>query len=209
MPVSVWLLDTRRAAALGPTGLAAAAVASTAGVFWGTPWLAAVLAVLAAAIAGFHKLVSARNVCQNRVRRRVLERVLGKPGATLGELARHARVSRQTIVYHVNVLKEFELVVAVRDGSSVRVFPSQEIEAARDPVALLLRKGWARPLLKTLSSFPEDSLRAVSRRLGVSHSTVHWYVSKLQEAGVALPVETDKVAISLAAQARMVPFGNS
>lgn len=182
-----------------------AAVAIT-GLLLVHPEMAFFVAVLLlfTAVAGLHKLLRAETLCSNGMRRKILRRALAEPGITLADLARRLGARRQTITYHLNVLRDYDVIALVRDGKTVRVVPADKIDAFHRPMNMMLERAWARPLLDALVELPEASERQVSRRLGVSRSTIRWYFSKLSEAGIAVPTKSNGLTLPLPAQLQML-----
>lgn len=148
------------------------------------PIAAGVLLPSFLAVPGLYRYLRADLLANNAVRREILRRTFARPGTAVTQLAAELGVRRQTITYHLNVLGDFDAVVLVRDGAAVKVFPSLAHQAAREPLAMMMERRWARPVLRLLAEAPECSIRRLAQRLGVSVPTARWYLGKLREAGL-------------------------
>ncbi len=66
-------------------------------------------------------------------RRRILDIVKDRPGATVAEVARHFEMSRIGVLKHINLLSDADLLVSVRDGRERQLhFNSVPIQMIHD-----------------------------------------------------------------------------
>lgn len=163
---------------LGAGAVAAAVLSPFVG-----PWAGLGVLVAGFLFGGFHRLIRADLIVSNTPRRNLLRHVLKHPGTTVGELGLRIGIRRQTVTYHLNLLREFDLVSFLRDGSAVRVFPSMWMDAASRPAEILMARRWARQVLDAVAENPGASARSLAKRLGVSHTTARWYLAKLAAEG--------------------------
>ncbi len=142
------------------------------------PWLLGAAALVLPPAFVLYRRIQRDTVLDTPARRQVLEAVRDHPGATVARLAEHVDLDYTTVRYHVNVLEEFDLVTPRRRGRNVRIYPPEG--APRRPAAIRKVPATALGLLQVVVREPGITQSEAARRLGVTRSTVHWHVERLE-----------------------------
>lgn len=150
------------------------------------PLLAAIAAVaaLASLLAVLYRRLSRDDALSNPTRARVYAFIQTHPGATLGAIARALRLDRRTVMHHVGVLRDFDLVASAAVGARTRYYGNggahTDLEK-RMHVALESRK--ARAVVAFIVRRPGASTAEVAHATGLPWSTAAWHRARLERLG--------------------------
>lgn len=122
---------------------------------------------------------------ENPTRETIGTFVRAHPGATIVEVAGHARVTHPTAKYHLDILERAGLIQSHRWGNKRLYFPRAGTldEWERDFITLL-RSAEASTVLSTVVSNPWTYPKEVAEQQGLSRLTVAAHARALQELGL-------------------------
>jgi DNA-binding transcriptional ArsR family regulator len=167
------------AAPLGYTGAGLAVVA--AGVWL---WPVAKWGAARALIGPLYARIHRDEVLEHPLRDDILTTVRAEPGISASELGRRTECGWGTLVYHLSVLEREHLISSAREGRHRRFFSQDRINYSDKPALALLRNDAARRLVLAVQEKPGIIQKQLSRRLGLSPSTIAWHVGRLERAGL-------------------------
>ncbi|QLD87241.1 helix-turn-helix domain-containing protein [Natronomonas halophila] len=119
-------------------------------------------------------------ILNQRTRAAVYEAIRESPGATLSALADAVGVTKSTVRYHVDVLRDAGLVEAVEVGGALRVAPA-EMDA---DIAAATSAEPTNAVLEAVAETEPASVRAVAEVTGRAPSTVSYHLSTLADRGL-------------------------
>lgn len=165
-----------RTAALPSTllhpGTTAALAAAAAGLL---PYLAWVL---------YHR-IRGHAVLNNPTRKTIYDRVCEEPGLGVKELADAADVSYSTASYHLDRLRDADMVVVNRDGNRLSFYQNGGAFTEDERELLpLLQNCEAMRVLEDILENPGTYRARIAERLGVTATTINWHLKNLLEAGL-------------------------
>jgi len=144
----------------------------------------ALLLGLLPALLLYHRLART-GILENGVRKRIYDAVASSPGITVQGVAREAGVSHSTATYHLALLSESDMIVSNPDGNKVRFYQNggrfDRDERAALPV---LQNVAAVTLLERIVERPAAHRAELAAQMGVSTTTLNWYLRKLFECGL-------------------------
>lgn len=105
------------------------------------------------------------------------------PGLHYRELQRASGAKDGTFQYHLSVLEKDGVVVREPDGVYVRFYPAHLSQAERRALGLL-RHSKIRSILLYLLQEPQLGKGELAKKLGVSPSTVSYYIERLRKANI-------------------------
>lgn len=162
------------AAGLGAATLAAAAAYYASQI----KWLAAGL------FAPLYARLAPERVLDHGGRERVYAYVKQDPGVSTHELSQRVQFGWSTLSYHLRVLEKTGKVVSVRDGRYKRFFDRESgLYANGRKLALAaLRNATTRRVAQAIRIGPGTTQKQLSSDFGLTPSSIHWHVQRLQEA---------------------------
>ncbi len=153
-------------------GTTAAIAAAAAGLL---PYLAWVL---------YHR-IRGHAVLNNPTRKTIYDRVCEEPGLGVKELAAAADVSYSTASYHLDRLRDADMVVVNRDGNRLSFYQNGgEFTEEERELLPLLQNCEAMRVLEDILEHPGTYRARIAERLGVTATTINWHLKALLEAGL-------------------------
>ncbi|HVL47513.1 MAG TPA: winged helix-turn-helix transcriptional regulator [Candidatus Thermoplasmatota archaeon] len=132
-----------------------------------------------------HKLLAKEDVLDNELRGRIMEHLYEKPGSYLGKISRELAVPTSTLKYHLNILRSFDYVSAVRKGRCRHYFPKRRrFSDAEKRMYAAIEHGPTRRIVEIVRARPGISQSGLVEATGLSQSTVAWHMAKLEEMGL-------------------------
>lgn len=168
--------------------------------------LAAIL--VSGALVVLHRYLSDDDVLDNDLRRRVLDLVRDRPGATPSDVASTLDVHYTTAVYHLETLSEFDHAVERRYGGRRRFFAYGTCRTRSALLDALAAEGRAE-ILDHLTRAKRSSVSEVVEAADLSQSTVSEHLSRLHDNGlVARERDGRRVIYRLTPDARRALAGD-
>ncbi len=135
-------------------------------------------------ILGF-KITESTNVLDNPSRNCIYTYIKTNPGAFLGEIVKNTGLNRGTALYHITVLKAKNKIEDYEDGGKTRYFQNNSTynEKEKKVVATFQNKVNKRIISGILSGKHNTNL-TLAQEIGISKSTMSWYIKNLKEIGI-------------------------
>lgn len=122
---------------------------------------------------------------ENETRRRIFEYVRQRPGQSIAEIATTIGVSHSTASYHLERLREFNLLAATPDGNKMRFFINGGVFTEEERrILAALSNSETRRVLATILANPGSYRAELTTLLRVSSPTVNWHLQRLLHAGL-------------------------
>ena len=118
-------------------------------------------------------------------RKRIYECITASPGLHFREIQRRVGMATGSIDYHLHYLHRHGLLRTEKDGKYLRYYPLTKnfTDEEKKFLSLLRQKNVRRILIHIIDkngANPAD----ISTTIGVSPSTLSWYLKKLEETGI-------------------------
>lgn len=118
-------------------------------------------------------------------RRKLYELIRDSPGIHLRELERSLGLVVGSLQYHLHYLEKNNLISRFKDEEYVRYFVNKRIPEKRErKIIYFLRREGCRHILINLLQNPGTNNKELSTAVGLSPSTVSWYLNKLVKSGI-------------------------
>lgn len=148
-------------------------------------WIAAVIElVVLLAAAWLYRRVTRDDALDHEIRSSIVDRVRTDPGITPAELAEDLDVAHETILHHVRILEDLDLVAAHRDGKYIRLFQDGTPDRRDHPLVAALRRDGRAEVLRVLRREPGLTISEIARRLDRHRTTVQHHADALEEANL-------------------------
>jgi predicted transcriptional regulator len=119
------------------------------------------------------------------VRRRIYECILKSPGLHFREIQRRTGLATGSIDYHIHFLHKNGLIRTERDRNYVRYYPLTKNWSDEEKETIsMLRNEKMRHILIFLLGVKRSTPLKISEGIGISLSTLSWYLKQLQAKGV-------------------------
>ncbi len=113
------------------------------------------------------------------IRRSIYDHISKSPGLHERELARILNIPLSTLDYHLNYIKQRELVRARPDGRYTRYYIAGNVGVREGKVISVLRQNVTRKIIMFLLLNQRSSHRDVSNHIDLARSTTSFHLNKL------------------------------
>lgn len=114
-------------------------------------------------------------------RETIISFISANPGCTESEILKSLGMKRGTFRYHVDKLKQANMLVSPRNGRLTRYFHRDFSTDQGDGYFDSIKNDTRKNVLETILEVPGVTGKDLSAKLGVDKSTIHWHVNKLDE----------------------------
>lgn len=129
-----------------------------------------------------HKLLNKDEVLDNELRGRIMDYLVSKPGSYLGKIGRDLDVPTSTLKYHLNIMRAFDFITAVKKGRCRHYFPRRRrFSDLEKRMYATIEHAPTRRIVEIVNRQPGISQAGLVRETGLSQSTVAWHMAKLEE----------------------------
>jgi predicted transcriptional regulator len=133
---------------------------------------------------GFRKVAN-KNVLENPSRNEVFHFIRETPGANFAEISLGTGVSRNSLRYHLAILKLTNKVTILGTSRNKRYFEnSGRYPAMEQKVLKFLHNTPTRTLLQLLRKNPDLTRIQMEAALGISGAGVNWHMNRLSDEGL-------------------------
>jgi predicted transcriptional regulator len=129
------------------------------------------------------------SLLMNHVRRRLFEYLCIRPCSHLSDISKALKVSPNTAKWHLNKLREGNLVVSKDSGRRTLYYPIGLISQDSLKVFELLSEGRMRDLYVFLVDNPGSTQSNLAKSLGISSQTATRSTQKLERLGLASKIQ--------------------
>lgn len=123
-------------------------------------------------------------VLDHDVRSTIYDIIKEDPGISISRVADRASVGWGTAVYHLNVLEENGLVVAMRDGRYKRYYQNGGRYNGKKEALAAIRNDTTKRVVDAVLHNPGITQTGLCEQLGISAPLAHWHLSRLKDADV-------------------------
>lgn len=131
----------------------------------------------------YHRLERGE-ILRNPKRASILAQVQAQPGISQQELARALGMQHTLVDYHTRHLVNHGIVTQRRIGGNKCFFPGTVRGNTADVLRNLLQRGRTRDVLEDVAANPRTTLSALAGRVGMTVSSAHWHIARLQGFGL-------------------------
>ncbi len=136
------------------------------------------------AILGF-KVTGRVNVLDNPKRLSIYEFIKASPGTYFSEIVVKMGLDRGTVRHHVKTLEALNKVEVYKDGRKMRYFPNNSIYSEEEKkVISALQNNTNQKIISEILNGKCNTNIDLAQEIGVSRSTISWYVGNLKEIGL-------------------------
>ena len=119
------------------------------------------------------------------IRRRIYDCIDGSPGIHFREIQRRVVIATGSLDYHLHFLHKNGLLRTEKEGKYLRYYPmTKNFDIEEKQILSLLRNDKIRHILIYLIENKRSLPTRMAEYLGVSNSTLSWYLKNLEEKGV-------------------------
>lgn len=145
---------------------------------------ASMAALLGHASVRLYRRLRRSDVLDNELRSRMLEVVQDRPGVHASELADTLDVAVNTVLYHTEIMAEYDILIVRRTDGEIRYFDPEVHDELEQVLHSSLRKDARREIVELVREEPGIGLAEAARRLGRDPSAVKYHVDKLVGEGL-------------------------
>lgn len=131
-----------------------------------------------------YRRLSGSDLLDNEIRSELVRLARDQPGIHAAAAAERLGVSLTTVLYHVRILRDHDLLGAEDIDGRVRLFDRKRQPKPRRALEALIRNDTRRRVLQEVRAGDGVSLSELARRLDRPKSTVKYHVDRLLEADV-------------------------
>lgn len=118
-------------------------------------------------------------------RRRIYECIIASPGLHFREIQRRLTLATGSLDYHLHFLEKNGMIRKEKMGKFVRYYAyTKTWEQEEKDVLAILRQSNIRHILIFLIEKKRANAQQVSTNVGISPSTLSWYLKQLMEKGI-------------------------
>lgn len=128
--------------------------------------------------------IKADEVLGHDVRQTIYDIVTDDPGVSISTVADRADVGWGTAVYHLGVLEDNDLVVAMRDGRYKRYYQNGGRFNGDKEALAAIQNETTRDVVQVVIENPGITQTGLCDQLGISAPLAHWHLDRLKEADV-------------------------
>lgn len=125
------------------------------------------------------------NADESPTRKRIYEAIQKCPGIHFRELTRQCSVSTGELSHHLLFLRKINLIKEEKHKHNVRFFPLGLNDYERS-ILSHLRNPPSRHIIMALLTFPSLTHKKITEKMGLSASTISWYLEGLKKEGILL-----------------------
>ena len=118
------------------------------------------------------------------VRGEIFKCLSKSPGLHFRELQRRTGLATGSLQYHIDYLKKKGLITEQKSWDYSRFYPTKELSEKEQEIMSSLRQKNVRKLLIFLLKNPGSNHGQIQKNLGLSPSTVSWYLKRSVESGI-------------------------
>ncbi|MDU9376978.1 hypothetical protein McpSp1_16220 [Methanocorpusculaceae archaeon Sp1] len=139
----------------------------------------------------YHRETSRKNQQDSERPEKILTYITENPGQSLQQIANGTNIPRSSLRHHLRTMQKKREIVQKKYCGNPRYFSKKKsyTDIEMRVLAVLSRES-ERPALMELFTSPKSTKQDLAKRLNVSESTAHWYLSRLNAAEL-LVVEAD------------------
>ncbi|MHA1732394.1 MAG: winged helix-turn-helix transcriptional regulator [Promethearchaeota archaeon] len=127
---------------------------------------------------------------RNERRRALFEFIRDNPGVNFSKIKKHVNFGTSTILYHLNLLEEFDIIKVRKFLKRKYYFEAHFPESACLPTIVMNKRNY-RAIICLLARNPPMRLAEIRKEVGLHHSTVQYYLKNLVEYGFVNVHTTD------------------
>lgn len=132
------------------------------------------------------------SILMNQTRLNIFQYLCNYPCAHLRGISRDLEIATPTATWHLKKMIDAGLITEKKVGKSTLFYPSDLIEDEDVAVLALLSTDRARLVFLHTQQKPGETQKELYGALRISHQSVRWYASKLEELGMISSVEDGK-----------------
>jgi len=118
-------------------------------------------------------------------RRRIYDCIVSSPGLHFREIQRRLSLATGSLDYHIHFLEKNGMIRKEKTGKFVRYYAyTKTWEQEEKDVLALLRQSKIRHILVFLIEKKRANAQQISINVGISPSTLSWYLKQLTEKGI-------------------------
>ena len=132
-----------------------------------------------------------RDPLNNNIRLRILEYIKQNPGVRFSNIVKETGINRGTTLYHLGVLKHFDMIIKFKSGSYTLYFQNNGMFSSREKiVSLALQEPTQRHIIDFLSKNEGATRGEIAKALDLSGSTITWHIAILKKYAI-VQIEKD------------------
>ena len=149
--------------------------------------LTVICIVAVVSISGRAYMESSRQ--ENMVRNDLIDLIAVNPGINLTSIRNELQLSQGAVSYHLQRLEKFGLIYSHKGIKERRYYPAtmgysrMEDQSARDEIRTILSNPTTQAIVDALRE-GEMTQNQIVQNIGVTPSTVHWHMERLEQAKV-------------------------
>ncbi|MGB9938909.1 winged helix-turn-helix transcriptional regulator [Methanosarcina sp.] len=137
-------------------------------------------------IAGY-RIVKPGNVLDNPSRFKIYDYIKTKPGAYISEIVENIGLGRETVKYHIKTLETQNKIEVYKKGGKTRFFENNFTYNEEEiRIISALQNVANQRIISKIVNGKCDTNIALARELGVSRSTISWYMKNLREINLIM-----------------------
>lgn len=133
---------------------------------------------------GYRK-VSGKIVLDNTTRNLIFSCIQDNPGIFFNSITRKTGIMPGTLRYHLVILKVLGKIISLNTFGNTRYFEnSGKFSDAEKNVLIFIQNDTDNRILRLLLNDPDMSRQDLEAQIGISGSTITWYIKRLSEARI-------------------------
>ena len=133
---------------------------------------------------GYRK-VSVKIVLENSIRNQIFSCIRDNPGIFFNSISRKTGIMPGTLRYHLVILNLLGKIISLNTFGNTRYFEnSGKFSDEEKKILVFIQNDTDNRILRLLLNDPDISRKDLEARIGISGSTITWYIKRLSEARI-------------------------
>ena len=139
-------------------------------------------------------------------RKLIYQLIMENPGVQLSDLIKLADIPLQTCSWHIAILKRFEMIKTIQYKNRY-CFGNVNISDNHLKIYNILKNKINKIILKEISQNPLITLSAISEKLKMALSTLHYHINELKTAGlISISMEGSSQFLKISSEIQINQF---
>lgn len=131
------------------------------------------------------KLVTRRNVLDNKNRSMIYRKIEEKPGISFTEITKELEITKTMTKYHIDKLMYYGLITVYSNNGRSGYFRNIETFSSDEKILYLIRKNpQDRKILGIVNDYPGITRKEIINEIKLSGPSVTWHMERLERTGL-------------------------
>jgi predicted transcriptional regulator len=140
------------------------------------------------------KLVTRKNVLENKNRNMIYKKIEEKPGISFTEITRELKITKTMNKYHLDKLLHYELITVYSNNGRSGYFRNNDTLSADEKILYLIKKNpQDRKILGIVKNNPGVTRKEIINEIKLSGPSITWHMERLERSGLIKVVKDGRL----------------